>query len=55
MLKELSLKANLNDIKKTFTEVASNLESRTTVSDVRRITESKVDKSELQFLLQGRS
>ena len=42
----------MNDIKKTMQEVASNIESRTTFADLKRATEAKVDKSEVQFMLQ---
>lgn len=45
-------KANLNDMKKTMSEVAANIESRASLNDVKRMIELKVDKSDIQFLLQ---
>lgn len=52
MNQALFQKANLNDIKKTMQEVATNIESRTTFEDVKRAIDSKVDRTELQFVLQ---
>ena len=48
---QLFQKANLNDIKKTMQEVASNIESRTTFADVKRLLETKIERSDLQFML----
>jgi hypothetical protein len=40
-------KANLNDMKKTMSEVAANIESWATFSDVKRMLDLKVDKSDI--------
>ena len=40
-------KANLNDMKKTMQEVVSNIENRTTFSDVKRMMELKIERSEV--------
>ena len=40
----LNSKANLNDMKKTMSEVAQNLEGKATHNDVKRIMETKCDK-----------
>lgn len=50
----MTQKANLNDMKKTMSEVAQALEQRTSFHDVRRLLEGKPDQSELTHLLQQR-
>lgn len=44
-------KANLSDMKRTMTEVANNIENRTTFADVKRMIELKVERSEVQYML----
>ena len=44
-------KANLNDVKKTMAEVAANIEERPTFIELKRLLESKIDKSELNYSL----
>ena len=41
-------------MKKTMAEVASNIESRVTYEDAKRMLEDKVNKNELQFSLQNK-
>ena len=48
----MKLKANLNDMKKTMAEVAANIESRTTFHDVKRLLEQKMERSEVQYMMQ---
>jgi len=43
----LNQKANLNDMKRTMSEVAQNLEQRTSFTDVRRLVDAKCDKQEV--------
>lgn len=52
MHQQLQLKANLNDMKKTMAEVAANIESRTTFHDVKRLLEQKIERSEVQYMVQ---
>ena len=47
MQQNLNQKANINDMRKTMAEVASNIESRTTFQDVKRMLELKVERSEV--------
>jgi hypothetical protein len=41
-------------MKKTMAEVASNIESRITYDDVKRMMEDKISKQEVHYLMQGR-
>ena len=40
-------------MKKTMQEVANNIENRTTLADVKRMIELKVERSEVQYMLQN--
>jgi hypothetical protein len=47
----LNIKANVADVMRTFSEVASSIESRPTSEEVQIIVEEKVSKSDLQVSL----
>jgi len=44
----LNIKANVADVMRTFSEVASSIESRPTLDEVQTLIEEKVSKSDLQ-------
>ena len=44
----LSLKANVADVMRTFSEVASSIENRPTVDEVHHFMEDKVNRSDMQ-------
>jgi hypothetical protein len=47
----LNIKANVADVMRTFSEVASSIESRPTSEEVQILVEDKVSKSDLQVSL----
>ena len=50
----LNIKANVADVMRTFSEVASNIESRPTLEEIQNFLDEKVSKTDLQvtnFLL----
>jgi hypothetical protein len=44
----LNIKANVADVMRTFSEVASNIESRPTMDEIHSYLEDKVSKADLQ-------
>lgn len=47
----LGLKANVNDVMRTFNEVAANIENRPTMEELQILIEDKVGRADLQFVL----
>lgn len=46
----LNIKANVADIMRTFSEVASNIENRPTMEEVQSLLDDKISKADLQVL-----
>ena len=50
----MQTKANLTDVKRTISEIATSLEQRVTFPELKRMLESKVDQAELKMALGSR-
>ncbi len=47
----LNQKANFSDVKKTMSEVVHNIESRASISEVKRLVDERVSKMDFGYLV----
>lgn len=54
LISGLGSKANVNDVMRTFNEVAANIENRPTVEELQLLMDEKISKSEINYILNSK-
>ena len=55
LINGLGSKANINDVMRTFNEVAASIENRPTIDEVQGLVDEKVSKADVNFLINNKA